>query len=407
MSRIKEYMKNRQKSMKSLEKYEDEYDDGFERKIKTHKRRVLIFTLSVVIIAIATAVIIRISIDRKVYDKYEVREEIEMESTYGGSFYEFAGKILHYSNDGIAYIDGKNTIWNQPFEMKNPRLDICEDTVSIAEYQGTAVYIYNKSGALGQITSKYPIESLSISSKGIVALITSDKKVNYIEIYDKAGNELVEGQASLETDIGYPLALGISNDGTKMITSYLYMDGTSVQTKLVFYNFSEVGKNNVDRIVGVFNHYKSTIVPKVEFINNDKAVAYGDNIITLYSVTQKPDKIFEKEFDDKIKSVFYSDKYVGLVLKTNDNDKPYNIIVYDENGKECLNKKTATEYKNIKFDGKNVLLYNDIDIEVIAFNGVVKYKDTFNEEIEDILTTGKAYTYMVVTESDIKKIRLK
>jgi len=240
----------------------------------------------------------------------------------------------------------------------------------------------------------------------VVAAITLGEGVNYIEVYDKEGNQLAWGQASLSGESGYPIDLSISNDGQKMIASYLYVDGSDIQNKIVFYNFSEVGKNEVDRIVGVFVHYGTTILPKVEFISNNVAVAFGDDIMTVYSMKQKPSIVYEDEVSN-VKSVFYSKDYIGLVMETDDAEKPYRVRVIDGKGKKLLDKKTDIEYTGVKLDGKNVILYNDIEMQVISFNGVVKFDGEYEEEITDILITGKQYVYYVVTRTGVKKVKLK
>jgi len=44
---------------------------------------------------------------------------------------------------------------------------------------------------------------------------------------------------------------------------------------------------------------------------------------------------------------------------------------------------------------------------VISFNGVVKFDGEYEEEITDILITGKQYVYYVVTRTGVKKVKLK
>ena len=49
-------------------------------------------------------------------------------------------------------------------------------------------------------------------------------------------------------------------------------------------------------------------------MNNDTAFAAGDSRLMIFSGSQKPVTIGEYLYDDEIQSVFYSEKYVGLVF---------------------------------------------------------------------------------------------
>ncbi len=403
MTNLREYKRKKYEAEENESYDEQEY----EYKLRAHKRKTLIFTLVIIVVILTSIVGLKLYIDYRQFDSYTVKSKIELNDTYGCKFYGFGDYILRYSNDGITCIDGKNTVWNQPFEMKEPVIDVCESTVAVAETGGTTVYIYGESGSMGQVETEYPIESLDVSTHGVICVVTKGSDTSYFEVYDKKGNKLVAGRAVLTGETGYPLDLTISNDGTKMMVSFLSVKNTTVNSKVVFYNFSEVGKNEVDRIVGVFGHYGSAVIPKVEFISNDVAVAFGDNIYTIYSMKQKPSKVYEEKLNDEVKSVFYSEDYVGLVTKNDDMENPYTVKVVDKEGKLMLEKKFNMEYTNIRFDGKNVVIYNSSQMMVISFKGVVKYDKHFEGEVADILVTDRKYTYLVVTSAGIEKIKLK
>ena len=52
-----------------------------------------------------------------------------------------------------------------------------------------------------------------------------------------------------------------------------------MKTNVVFYNFSEVGQNETERVVGGFNHYDSTIVADVNFIDENTVAAVGEDVV--------------------------------------------------------------------------------------------------------------------------------
>ena len=70
--------------------------------------------------------------------------------------------------------------------------------------------------------------------------------------------------------------VALSEDGKKLFTSYVYVDGVEVKNGLAAYNFGSVGQNeNSDRLMGGYK-FADTIIPKVEFLDNNTVCAYRD-----------------------------------------------------------------------------------------------------------------------------------
>lgn len=397
MISIKNFL-NRQK--------DEEIDEEYENKLKKHKLNK--FKRYAIIVAVFAIFIIgiRIYYINKTYSSYSVTNNILSGDTTKCKFYEYGDYFIRYSNDGLAYIKNGETVWNQAFEMKQPILDICNDYVAIAEQQSNTIYIFDTTGLLGKIKTAYPIVNLEVAGQGVVAAITTESNANHIELMDKDGEVLVSGQTVLSGD-GCPIDISLSEDGTKLMVSYLYVNGGASQTKVVFYNYSEVGKNEVDRVVGGFNQYKSTIVPKVEFLTNDIAVAFGDDMFTIYSIKQKPSIIAEYELDKEIKSIFYSEEYIGFTFQPENLDDPYDITIYDIDGDIIYEGTLDLEYKNIKLDNSNLIIYSDDTFIVQTVKGKIKFSKKLDENINEILGINGGYKYILVSSESIDQIKLK
>jgi hypothetical protein len=397
MISIKKFL-NRQK--------DEEIDEEYENKLKKHKLNK--FKRYAIIVAVFAIFIIgiRIYYINKTYSSYSVTNNILSGDTTKCKFYEYGDYFIRYSNDGLAYIKNGETVWNQAFEMKQPILDICNDYVAIAEQQSNTIYIFDTTGLLGKIKTAYPIVNLEVAGQGVVAAITTESNANHIELMDKDGEVLVSGQTVLSGD-GCPIDISLSEDGTKLMVSYLYVNGGASQTKVVFYNYSEVGKNEVDRVVGGFNQYKSTIVPKVEFLTNDIAVAFGDDMFTIYSIKQKPSIIAEYELDKEIKSIFYSEEYIGFTFQPENLDDPYDITIYDIDGDIIYEGTLDLEYKNIKLDNSNLIIYSDDTFIVQTVKGKIKFSKKLDENINEILGINGGYKYILVSSESIDQIKLK
>ncbi len=376
------------------------------KKIRQHKNSIITIVTSLIIIAVLIVFGIYQYNKNKTYTAYVVNNKMDSENNIDASYYEFGEYLLKCSTDGITYYKNDKLIWNHGFEMKDLLIDICDSYVAIAQKNTNSIYIFNESGQVGSAEAKFPIKKLQVASQGVVAVVTEDEKVNYIEVIDKKGNQISVGKTVLSGD-GYPVDISISQNGEKLIVSYLYVSEGQTQSKVVFYNFSEVGQNEIDNLVGGYNHYKTTIVPEVEFINNDRAIAMGDNMFTIFEIEQKPEITFEKKIDRKIKSVFYSETNIGIILEGDKEDDNYHLIVYDESGNEVVSKEFDLKYKKVKFDKNNILIYNNTEIMIISNKEVVKFDYKFKEDVIDILTTKKDYEYILITNNKIENIVLK
>ena len=87
-------------------------------------------------------------------------------------------------------------------------------------------------------------------------------------MYNQDGSKIYNIKTTVEGD-GVPVSMSVSDDGSKLVVAYTAVKGQELATSVVFYNFDEVGQNEVERIVGGYDTYGNQLVSKVEFINSD------------------------------------------------------------------------------------------------------------------------------------------
>lgn len=191
------------------------------------------------------------------------------------------------------------------------------------------------------------------------------------------------------------------------MTSYLSIKEGSTENQVIFYNFSNVGKDEVDRVVGTFNQYGETIVPAVYFVSNEDAIAIGDNVLTIYKMKEKPTIRKEIKFDKEIQKVFYNEKYVGLIFENSKGDTPYKMEVYSLSGEKIMSKEIEMNLDHVKFAGKNVLMYDDVTCELISLKGVVKFKHVFTKQLDAIVPMESTNTFLLMTKNKIEEISLR
>ena len=75
---------------------------------------------------------------------------------------------------------------------------------------------------------------------------------------------------------GYPIAIGISNDGSLVAVSYIKVEKGKMVSNIGFYNFSAVGQNYTDNFVSGYV-YPEAVIPIVNFMGSDTVFAVADN----------------------------------------------------------------------------------------------------------------------------------
>ena len=377
-----------------------------EKSREDKSRNLKIKVITIIGIVCALLLAIYLFCVYRTYNNYKVRKTIKIETGTNSQYQAFGEFVVKYSNDGISYINGTETIWNEAYEMKSPIVDVCGDYLAIADKNSNTIYIFNKKGKVGEVNTSYPIIKIEVAQQGVVAALLEEASANYIELYDKEGN-LIVSHKSLLSENGFPLSFSISNDGEKMMTSYLSIKEGSTENQVIFYNFSNVGKDEVDRVVGTFNQYGETIVPAVYFVSNEDAIAIGDNVLTIYKMKEKPTIRKEIKFDKEIQKVFYNEKYVGLIFENSKGDTSYKMEVYSLSGEKIMSKEIEMNLDHVKFAGKNVLMYDDVTCELISLKGVVKFKHVFTKQLDAIVPMESTNTFLLMTKNKIEEISLR
>lgn len=377
-----------------------------EAKIRKHRINILKLILLLSVLSLAAAGTLYYIYQTRTYNNYQVLETAERKDSAGTSFAEFNGNILKYSNDGAFYIDGKNQlIWNQTYEMQSPMLDICEGYAAIADKNGKKVYIMDTQGPCGEVEINRPIRQVNVANQGMVAVLMEENGAGYIQLYDRNGAFLAEGELHTKNS-GYPLDIAISNDGKKMAVSMLDVNEGNVRTTVAFYNFGTVGQNEIDNIVSSYP-YSDMVIPRVEFLTNDVAVAVGDSRLIFYEGVQKPVVEKELEITREIRSFFYNDRYIGLVFNNENKEQPFGIEIYDIRGNQVKTFDFSMEYDEIEFlKDDEICIRNNLECGIYTIRGNERFHYNFDEDIHKVIHLGGCQ-YLFLMSETTEKVKLK
>mgnify|MGYP002797632869 CR=1 FL=1 len=272
------------------EQIDDENSNVIEVTPGISARVKVLIVILVILIAAVVIVSVRRYINTREYQGYNVVSSVETNGDNIADYIMFSDNVLKVTKDGVAYIDATgNTVWDCSYAMKMPQAVVNGDYAAVADMNGRDVYVFNKSGKVSNQTLNYDITNIDIASQGVYVVILSGENENYINAYDKDSKEIYEMKTSIENS-GYPLDIAVSDDGQKLFTSYVKVDGTTVPDYLAAYNFGSVGQNeNADRLMGGFT-FDDTIFSlalRVFFISLGNCLLIRNTNISIKPLTRK------------------------------------------------------------------------------------------------------------------------
>ena len=367
---------------------------------RSRRRRWIIAAVLILMILSGTYLLIKNQSYTNIHEAVAYTEETSDSNSYA----QFANNIVRYSRDGVVLLNRKNEeLWIQPCQMRNPFIDVKEDTFAVADIEGNSILVFTEEGLKGEMETTLPIEKMSVSNQGIVSVILKNENSPMIVSYDATGNILVEHQVTVNST-GYPLALAMSEDGMSLGVTYLSIKDGTVKSRVAFYNFGEAGKAHTDNEVGM-EEYDGAVIPEIFYMDDSTAVAVGDSSFIIYEGKDSPKKAKEIQLKQDIKSVFHSDKYIGFVL-LNKNKSGYEARLYNKSGKQVMNKEFTGEYGNIKMVNDEIIMYDGSKCCIITANGVLRFKGDLKSDALEVIPTWGINRYLVMSANELRVIYL-
>ena len=369
-----------------------------KRKLKMNRMQ---WTIAAGVLILAVVLVYALVKNNKVASSYEVVTSMSRGDDTSVYYRMMRKGMVKYSKDGVAMTNKSGTVlWNQTYEMASPTMTSAGDYVAVGDIGANTIYIVNDYGQLGRVSTDVPIQEIQISEQGVVAAVLSDTSSNYINLYDKQGNSLGSIKASLE-NTGYPLAIALSPDASKLAVSYLIVNSGSMQSRIVFYDFSDVeGDHLLDtqELEGLY--------PKAEFLDSREVVLFGEKGFVLYQADSK--KIETQEnFESEINSVFCTDQKLGFIFKNEDDNGKYRMEIYNKAGKKSSTYYFDLDYSGLTADDDEVILYNDEEMLIYQMGGRVRFRGTFNTAVTGVMPSWEDGLYWLIDDQSLREIRIR
>ena len=327
------------------------------------------------------------------------------------NFELFGDNMIKYTKDGASYIDASGkTVWTQGYEMKTPIISINGSCAAIADQQGNDIYIFNREGTTGIAKTQLPISKVAVSGHGVTAAIVEDSTAAYVMYYKKDGSDLQISIKMLLQGDGYPVDLALSPDGRQIVMSVMYLENGVMKNKVVFYDFSEIGKNVDNRFIGGFeDEFEDKMAARVRYLNDETVCVFTDKGISFISVKNViPDpEIVTVNVEEEIESICYSDRYAGVIVDSTSGN-PYRLDIYRTDGTKAGSAEFDYSYSGVKIDGDLVILYNDESCMAFNVSGDKKFEGQFDFQVACVRKGKNRMTSLIVAGSEVmKEIKLK
>ncbi len=371
---------------------------------KSKKKEIIIFCLLAVLV-----IIFLLAHNLRKFKDYDVTASYDRSDGAETTYMDFQNNLLRYSRDGAFYTNyNGELIWNYTYEMTNPRVDVCGNYVLIYDKSGTQIAIMTPTGFKQSIKTSMPIVDAHIAKQGTVGILMQDGGTGYIELCDVTGTVLASGELHMSKS-GYPMSIDISDDGENLAVTQMDLGIGNVKTTIAFYNFGAAGKNKDNNIVATYS-YSNQIFPKIVYLTNGNAVAFGNGEVVLFNNDSKVSVKKEYFPEGDIKKVVYNDKYFGYICDaTNKSGEIINQLnVYSGTGLRRVQKAVDGTYTDISFmSNDEILLSNGIDVSIYTLTGIEKFKYTFDEQIYNILPGDGSKRYVFIKDGKTDMVRFR
>ena len=371
-------------------------------------RRVVPAAAAVVVVAVLSIFLFRRFM---AYETYSVVWQKDMNQGSLVGYEPFGSGFLKYSKDGVTCLSARGAeLWVDTYEMKNPKISVNGDYAVIADCQGSDLRIYNPEGRIGEASTLLPLTRAAVSGTGVTAVIEEDASSSYIMFFREDGSSLDITVKSIISGDGYPTDLALSPDGTRLMVSYEYLSGGSLMGRVVFYDFSEIGKNIPNRLVGGFDEpFTDSLMAEVHYFDSTYSFAASNTGLCFFSSRNlaSPELVKEVRMTDEIRSLFYSGSYVGVVVDASDSQMKYRLEVYKPDGTQVMSKEFDESFLHASVDDEYVYLFNSNSGMIYNLAGTRKFLGELNFPVVRMRKGTVPGEFLFAGPNNLKAVRLR
>ena len=379
-----------------------------EEKNRQRKRR---FRLGILLLAVLLLAGFQLFHRFARYDTYAVMWQKDLGQGSLVGYQRFGPGVLKYSRDGVTFLTGRGQEnWVDTYEMKAPMISVNGSYAVIADVLGNAVRIYNLEGKIGELTTVLPLTKADIAGNGVTAVIQEDASASYIVFFRKDGSPLDITVKSILAGDGYPTDLALSPDGKRLMVSYAYVSAGRMNGRVVFYDFSEIGKSIPNRLVGGFDEpFSDALVADVYYMSANDSVAASTAGLSFFSSRNlaSPELVRQVKIEGEIQSVFYDESYVGVIVNDTSGKARYRLELYKRNGHKAMECFFDDPYRTVSIDGEMIFLLSPTVGTIFNTAGIQKFHGELDFPVVYMKKGASPGEFLMAGPSNLKGVRLR
>ena len=369
-------------------------------------RKMILITILIAVAGIGILMTVSYFLNNRCYSSYRVDSEVGRSDSNNVSYTYYNGNILKYSRSGISTIDNTGkSLQNGGFDMKHPQIYFGGIYFGADYITGRLLYVNNGKDEGTCIETTLPIVRAKISKKGMTAVLLQDSDSNVLNVYDpyNSTNSLLVEIPTNVNEEGYPLDFDISADGASVIVAYMVREGKTIENKVNFYNFTEVGQDRNTLVGG--KTFDDSMIGKIEFMGNNEAAVFHEKGVTLFSNMKQPSVTAELTFPDQIQSMAYNEKYLAVVTGDAEAEQK-KLHLYDLKGREKLTRAISYKYDDMQLYDDEIIFLSSRSCHILRINGHEKFVYEFDQEVDALFPTANRSVYTLIDQDKIQKIKL-
>lgn len=374
---------------------------------KKRTRGMIILVALILVVGIGILMVVSYYYNNRCFNSYRVENSIARGDSNSAVYRYFRGDLLKYSRNGISALTNTGkSLWNGGYEMKQPQVDVCGEYVVVADAAGKQFYVYNGKDEGTEIETALPLKRAKVSAQGTVAALVQDSDSNILNLYNPYSSTdslLVEIPTNVDEE-GYPLDFDISPDGSSIAAAYMTVSGVTIDNKVSFYNFTAVGQDKNTLVGG--KSFGEKMISGIEFLGEDEVAVFHENGFSVFAKMKQPEILFEKEFEDTIRSIAYDESHIAVVTGNLAEGEKQVLHVYSKRGREVMSRNISYEYADMKIYGEEIIFSASHHCNIIRINGHDKLDCEFEDGADAIFPTGNGSIYTMIDADSIVKIKL-
>lgn len=347
----------------------------------------------------------------KTHTKFKLKWIHELSEGSLVDYISLGNGFLKYSKDGAVYLKktGKN-VWVDSYEMSNPKANTNGKYAIVFDVGSKQIVSYTKEGKAASIDTELPIIKAIVSKSGVVTALVEESKSTDIVFFDNEGKKLdIIVKSKLSGD-GFPTDIAISPDGTALLAAFQYLKGSSMMGRVVFYDFSEIGKNMPNRVVGGFDEeFVSSMVARVKYLDKINSVAIASDGLYFFSSKNiaSPKLVKTIKAENDIEAVAFEGDRLCVVYKNTSEKFNHTLCIYSKTGSVLLKKEFVGDFNKLDMQKGYIYMTKNDNAIIMNTSGVIKYNGSLDVNIHKIVKSGFLSGFTVLGDNDFRGIVLK